>query len=107
MDRRLTVAATDKIFMEFSCNGMPLGSEITTAENPRLAWHVDGTAPISRITLIRNEKDYQIFEPNTRTSSSNWTDPEPLPGSNRYYLRVEQSDGNMGWTSPVWVNLNR
>ncbi|MBL6764201.1 MAG: hypothetical protein ISQ14_04535 [Verrucomicrobiae bacterium] len=107
MDRRLTVAATDKIFMEFSCNGMPLGSEITTAENPRLAWHVDGTAPISCITLIRNEKDYQIFEPNTRTSSSNWTDPEPLPGSNRYYLRVEQSDGNMGWTSPVWVNLNR
>jgi hypothetical protein len=26
-----------------------------------------------------------------------------LDGENRYYVRVEQVDGNMAWSSPVWV----
>lgn len=103
MDQRLTVAATDKIFMEFSCNDQPLGSALKSPGKPRLSWTVHGTAPIRRLTLIRNEKNYQVFEPNSKSISKTWTDPEPLSGENRYYLRIEQVDGNMGWTSPVWV----
>lgn len=34
-----------------------------------------------------------------------FTDPEPLAGENRYYLRVEQWDGNMAWASPVWIDF--
>ena len=30
-------------------------------------------------------------------------DDAPLPGENRYYLRVEQNDGSMAWSSPVWI----
>ena len=26
-----------------------------------------------------------------------------LEGENRYYIRVEQEDGSMAWSSPVWV----
>jgi hypothetical protein len=36
-----------------------------------------------------------------------WTDPSPLAGENRYYLRIEQSDGNMAWSSPMWVTVFR
>jgi len=32
-----------------------------------------------------------------------YTDEKPLEGENRYYVRVVQVDGNMGWTSPIWV----
>jgi hypothetical protein len=28
-----------------------------------------------------------------------------MPGENRYYLRIEQTDGNMAWSSPVWVKV--
>ena len=52
---------------------------------------------------IRKEKDYKVFQPNSATFSVEFTDPSPITGENRYYLRVEQNDGNMGWTSPVWV----
>lgn len=107
MDRRLTVAATDKIFMEFSCNGKPLGSTIAADQNPQLSWTVEGTAPIERLTLVRNEKNCKVFAPNSKTVTRSWTDPNPLPGENRYYLRIEQVDGNMGWTSPVWVNVQK
>ena len=36
MDARRTVAATDKIFMEFSCNGRLMGEEFETSEAPTL-----------------------------------------------------------------------
>ena len=32
-------------------------------------------------------------------------DEYPVTGENRYYLRVEQADGNMAWSSPVWVQV--
>ena len=105
MDQRLTVAATDKIFMEFSCNGKPLGSILSTSKKPELTITVNGTADIQRVTVIRNEKNYQVFAPNSHIFTKVWTDPEPLNGENRYYLRIEQVDGNMGWTSPVWVEF--
>ena len=28
---------------------------------------------------------------------------DPPPGRNHYYLRVSQTNGQMAWTSPIWV----
>lgn len=103
---RRTIAATDKIFIEFTVNGSPMGTVIKSKTNPKLKFSVDGTAPIKRITVIRNEKNYQVFEPKLDFSGE-WTDPKPLKGDNRYYLRIEQVDGNMAWSSPVWVTMTR
>ena len=33
-----------------------------------------------------------------------FTDPSPRPGINPYWLRVVQTDGEMAWTSPVFVD---
>ena len=53
---RRTVAATDKIYLEFTCNDQPLGSIFeNNGDKPKLSIRVDGTAPIKRVTLIRNE----------------------------------------------------
>lgn len=65
--------------------------------------HIDGTAPLKKVTLVRNEVDYEILEPGTKTFDTILTDPDPLRGENRYYLRIEQIDGNMAWTSPLWI----
>ncbi len=34
-----------------------------------------------------------------------WTDPSPLPGWNAYHLRAKQIDGQMAWTSPIFVEI--
>ncbi|WP_395748753.1 hypothetical protein [Prosthecobacter sp.] len=102
---RRTIAATDKIFVEFSCNNHLLGTEIALTGKPVLKFSVDGTAEITRITLVRNEQNYQQWEVEGKTFSQTYTDDSPLPGENRYYLRVEQNDGNMAWSSPVWVQI--
>ncbi|MBG29268.1 MAG: hypothetical protein CMI31_04610 [Opitutae bacterium] len=108
MDNRRTIAATDKIYLNFTCNGKPLGSIFETKENAKLWLKVDGTAPFRRITIVRNEKDWKNFGIFTgKTFEETVTDENMLEGENRYYVRVMQSDGNMAWSSPVWVTKKK
>ncbi len=104
MDNRRTIAATDKIYLNFTCNGEPLGSFVKTEKAPKLWLKVDGTGPFKRITIVRNEKDWKHFnEFDGKTFEKTISDEEMLEGENRYYVRVIQRDGNMAWSSPVWV----
>lgn len=109
IDARRTIAATDKIFLQYTCNDNPLGSIFETAAAPELKIHVEGTAPIARVTIVRNEKDYKTFTPSTedKTFEQAFADPSPIAGENRYYVRVIQTDGNMAWASPVWVTYKK
>ncbi len=105
LNARRTIAATDKIFVEFTCNDKLLGTEIAVTGKPVLKLKIDGTAALKRVTLVRNEKNHQQWEPNAKTFEQSFTDESPIAGENRYYLRIEQSDGNMAWSSPVWVQV--
>ncbi len=104
---RRTVAATDKIFIELGCGGHLMGEVFETKENPVLSYRVLGTAPLKRVTIVRNESDLHVIETGEKEVVGDWTDPSPLAGENRYYLRIEQSDGNMAWSSPMWVTVFR
>jgi hypothetical protein len=104
---RRTVGATDKIFLEFSCNGHLLGSAFETREKPALLVKVEGTAPIRQVTVIRNEKDWRVLPGQGKSGVIETTDEAPMEGENRYYIRVEQEDGNMAWASPVWVTWKK
>jgi hypothetical protein len=104
---RRTCAATDKIFVEFRCGDRLMGEAFALPGPPALDLRVLGTAPIRRITVVRNEQDRHRFEPDPATSSfaATWTDDRPAAGENRYYLRIEQADGNMAWSSPLWIRV--
>lgn len=103
-DARRTIAATDKIYLNFTCNGELLGSEIVTKGDPKLWLRVDGTARLKRVTIVRNEKNWEVFDKIDGTDfEESVEDDSMLEGENRYYIRVEQEDGNMAWSSPVWV----
>jgi hypothetical protein len=69
-----------------------------------LSVNVVGTGPIRRIDVIHNETYAYNLEPTGKSSVRfSYVDPTPLPGENRYYIRVLQEDGNIAWSSPVWV----
>jgi len=105
-DVRRTIAATDKIFIEFSCNGHMLGEIFETSDKPTMKIAVKGTAPLAEVTVVRNEKNFKQFTPEKgKEFQAAFTDDKPLDGENRYYVRIRQKDGNMGWTSPVWVTF--
>ncbi|MBI1371577.1 MAG: hypothetical protein GC159_02285 [Phycisphaera sp.] len=105
--QRHSIAATDKIFLEFSCNDHPMGEVFDVSGDPAFRVVVQGTAPIQRVTLVRNEFDFKSWEPGKKDFTLDFTDTDAKPGKSRYYLRVEQTDGNMAWSSPVWLTISK
>ena len=77
---RRTVAATDKIFIELGCCGHLMGEVFETKENPVLSYRVLGTAPLKRVTIVRNESDLHVIETGEKEVVGDWTDPSPLAG---------------------------
>ncbi len=43
-------------------------------------------------------------EPSVETTEFTFTDPSPRPGVNPYWVRIVQTDTEMAWTSPVFVD---
>lgn len=101
--------------------GIPMGRETSTAEkqglvvNRHLSGYAAGTAKLKKVELIRNGKVLQTFTSDTYHLEFTYDDMEPLekvcinakdkkPNFAYYYLRVTQEDGNMAWSSPIWVD---
>ncbi len=54
------------------------------------------TGPLGNITVLRGD-------PLTRQMEVHYTDTGLLYRENYYYIRVTQVDGEMAWSSPIWV----
>jgi hypothetical protein len=108
MRKRHSYGATDNIVMDFrvKANGKEYlqGEEIRVSGPYTLVVNVIGTGAIRRVDVIHNESYAYVLTPGGKTSASfTYTDPKPAPGENRYYVRAQQEDGNLAWSSPVWI----
>jgi hypothetical protein len=108
MRKRHSYGATDNIVLDFRVEadgGEYLqGDEIPAAGRYALRVNVLGTGAIRRIAVIHNESyAYEVAPNGERKAEFTYTDTHPVTGENRYYVRVEQVDGNLAWSSPVWV----
>lgn len=114
---RRTYASTGaRALVEFRVNGAMMGSEIAADKATEITWRVAGTAPIVRVDLIRDRQRLARWQgtnrsaiPN-RSAMSRYPSTEaglymdrPPDGVHYYYLRVLQTDGELLWSSPVWV----
>ncbi|MEW6046744.1 MAG: CehA/McbA family metallohydrolase [Bacillota bacterium] len=108
MRRRRTYATTGaRILVWFEVSGTPMGGELTLPRTVRpvvRAW-VSATAPLAEVSVIRDGEVTAVMQPHgqqdlefTWEDSAERTDP-----ARYYYLRAVQTDGEMAWTSPVWV----
>jgi hypothetical protein len=80
------------------------GDEIPAASRYVLRVNAIGTGSIRRVEVVHNEGyAYEITPTGQRQAQFNYVDAHPVTGENRYYVRVEQEDGNLAWSSPVWI----
>lgn len=103
--------------------GFTMGSELDTKVRPGLEFnrHITGycigTSPIVKAELIRNGKAFRKLEIKDGMIEFEVDDMDPLsqialePKEDRppfvyYYLRAEQADGHIAWSSPIWVDLS-
>jgi hypothetical protein len=110
LKRRLCWATTGpRIVLWFRRGATRMGGEFTAgekgekAEAPPYSAFAVGTAPISRLELVKNGAIVAAKEGDGSLQAAlDWSDPAPATGD-AVYLRVLQSDGHAAWSSPIFV----
>ncbi len=109
MRQRHAYAATDNIVLDFEAeepNGKRhlMGDAFAiSGDGPKLTARIFGTDEIRQIDLIRNNEFLYTQKPNRKNVDFAYVDQSPKPGESYYYVRVMQLDGNLAWSSPIWV----
>ena len=118
-DRRCYATTGDRILLDFSMDGHPLGNDIPAdlaTYGPRaFSMRVAGTYRIDSVEIVRNNQVIHVAEPGAEVWEGGWVDQEPLLplalqptfGYDRpfvyYYLRVTQGNRQQAWASPIWL----
>lgn len=104
--RRVYGTTGSRIVVTFNLNGKPMGSDVRldlAVQSRNLSVAVHGTDILQRMEIIRDGAEFATWLPDTLDFSASATDDSPLVGTSFYYLRVTQLDGEMAWSSPIWV----
>ncbi len=103
--RRCYATTGTRIVLSFTVNGAIMGSEITAPDGEArvIEAHVTGTAPLDHLELVKDGE--VVYEQACRGMTDCLDVAEAdAEGAAFYYLRVFQTDGEMAWSSPVWID---
>ena len=99
-----------RISLWFTLDGKPMGSVVKarSGDAPREIWvSVLGTGAIDRVEVLRDGEVIHTGHRRRKDSEDvcqmDWEDRSELRGDSYYAVRVYQEDGEMAWSSPVWV----
>ncbi len=105
--RRHSYGATDNIVLDFRSrvgdSTYIMGDSFTSTTLPHFGVRVIGAGPIQQIDLIKNQQFLYTTRPGTKEASFEFADQQSGPGKSYYYVRVLQQDGQLAWSSPIWV----
>lgn len=90
-----------KILLDVQMNGHPMGSEVHGASDTvQVSARVVGTRKLSRVSIIGPPEVVAEVRPNG--TECDWNLEVPMFAF--LYLRVEQDDGEMAWSSPCFFD---
>ncbi len=111
MRKRHSYGATDNIVLDYRLlagdEEYLQGDIVTVPGDFRLSVRVIGTMPIRQIDIIKNQGFAHTLQNLDRDVSFEFTDAEASLGENYYYVRVQQVDGQLAWSSPIWVTTKQ
>jgi len=113
--KRHVYGATDNIIADVRClaDGKEyfMGDEFNATTPPCFRVHLIGTAPIAKVSVVRDNEYVYVVEPNKQDVEFEWIDQNAVAGkTSYYYVRGEQvesapgkKDGELVWVSPMWI----
>ena len=111
--QRLSYAATDNIVVQFEAhvgNRTPLkmGAEIAVSEAPEFVFRAVAPRPVASVEIIRSGEVMYSVEPQTSEVKISYRDSDaPQDGSAHYHVRLVQDDGQIAWSTPIWIEYRR
>lgn len=111
LQNRRTFATTgDKIVIHFKINGAMAGAEVKVEKAPDLNINVKGQRALNKVEILRNSeviKEYKVTNGslvfNGSFADENYQDEKNIL---YYYIRVTQQNNEIGWSSPIWIELS-
>lgn len=105
MQARRTFGATAKIILKVTCGEHWMGEKFSTKEMPPINIEVEGSDKIASVEIFVNGKSEKSFPGKFSKEKFVFTSEKLKRGQHIFYIRVRQSDGNLAWSSPIWVNI--
>lgn len=105
--RRVYATSGQRIRLLFRSESHWMGDTLSTTAPPRFTIDVEGTAALKYVKLIRNGEEVLTLGRDIadgRGVRTTFEDATIQPGNSWYYVRVVQEDGEMAWSSPIWVS---
>jgi hypothetical protein len=102
--KRHCYAATDNIIVDVRSGTNIMGDAFKTSSVPALQMNVVGTTDLARIDILKDSEVVETIKPGKREYKGEWKDPKPAAGEHYYYIRVLQSDNQIAWGSPLWMD---
>ncbi|MBS1827897.1 MAG: hypothetical protein JST93_21490 [Acidobacteria bacterium] len=100
---RHAYAATDNILLDVRVASQIQGDIFQLRGKPKLEITIEGTAPVERVEVIKNNQYVFESKPGTAAVKLSYEDSTPGTKQNYYYVRVLQQDGQIAWSGPMWI----
>jgi hypothetical protein len=104
--KRRVYGSTADILADVTCEGHLMGEEFRVKGPPMIRVKLTGTTDFRRVHIIKDGRTVYTGDPRARVVDFGWSDPNSRPGTTAaYYVRGEQSDGELVWSSPMWITV--
>jgi hypothetical protein len=109
--RRCYATTGPRILLDFTAAGLVMGSETYLERGSAIpvAVTVEGTAPLASVEVLELvDGDFAVAKSvagDGASPSATLAFSDTLDAPTIFYVRVRQTDGEMAWSSPIWIDV--
>ena len=100
---RHVYGATDNIILDVRMGQHFMGDDFTLAKPQPIRVKGRGTQAVKKATILRDSKEIYSTQPGRPEVDFEFIDKSSPGGRHYYYVRLEQDDGMLAWSSPFFV----
>ena len=102
--KRHTYGATDNIILDVRMGENYMGDEFALTKAKPIKVRARGTKPVALVEILKDSKVIYSTKPNVQNVEFEFTDTGDVSGRHFYYVRLQQEDKMIAWSSPFFIN---
>ncbi|HUT73477.1 MAG TPA: CehA/McbA family metallohydrolase [Armatimonadota bacterium] len=103
-NRRVYATTNVRVILRFEVCGAPMGQTVSASGPRSIRVRAASELPIARVEVVRDGREAFTLTPDA--CEVDWAAEDAATDApTYYYARVTRTDGEMAWSSPVWVTV--